>query len=717
MGQLCRILKHGGASDRAIRLAREHQCDQCKASTQPTPANPAKADRVTTFNARVGLDVKYLTGWKVNQKVPALNIVDYASSYQMVIPLFQKENPELIRKTFLERWVCWAGMPEEIVVDPSKPNVGQALTEPLELSGATVHITAADARWQLGKVEVHGGWFQKVLSKVIVDRVPANQEQWQECVTAAHCKNELIQMYGFTPSQYVFGRNPRIAEHLMDEPLKVIPATAPLYEQSIARQVATPHAARLAVMELQDSRSLRLALAARPRVVPDFTPGTYVAYWRSQKWNHGTLDQQGAWHGPAIVLGKVGRNLVVIHKRSILRCAPEQLRLSTSDETKLARTPEVELLGIKNLIDQDALSTRQYLDLVPQAYPPRASLVTENLPSSESIPAESVPVGVGPQSPMELARSRETAQEVPLPDEIAETGDAPMPSVDASRSLQAEGQAEPAKMSESAPSSYGPIRRVHGKSDPEALHRPRAMAPDDFAELLKEVIPSLVERAVRDDQVIPNEPSSGSSDKTPAERGFKRSSNDAELFDPLKKRYKEEDEILSVSWEQGWNLTRSPAEVLSVQELAQIQYQPDQLSGSECSKLLEQYNQGAPMEVLLANYIQKKASKEVPASGNCLELQRKIDEAKLIEWNVVTGKSAARLVLGPEADEVRQKHSHRIMGSRYVVTVKHEDDARQGSRPGGVCKAIWILTCHARREPATYRALPCLRLAVVCCFN
>ncbi|CAJ1427490.1 unnamed protein product, partial [Effrenium voratum] len=306
VGQLCRILKHGGASDRAIRLAREHQCDQCKASTQPTPANPAKADRVTTFNARVGLDVKYLTGWKVNQKVPALNIVDYASSYQMVIPLFQKENSELIRKTFLERWVCWAGMPEEIVVDPSKPNVGQALTEPLELSGATVHITAADAHWQLG---------------------------------------------------------------------------------------------------------------------------------------------------------------------------------------------------------------------------------------------------VGPQSPMELARSRETAREVPLPDEIAETGDAPMPSVDASRSLQAEGQAEPAKMSESAPSSYGPIRRVHGKSDPEALHRPRAMAPDDFAELLKEVIPSLVER---------------------------------------------------------WNLTRSPAEVLSVQELAQIQYQPDQLSASEC----------------------------------------------------------------------------------------------------GACKAIWILTCQARREPATYSELP-----------
>ena len=45
----------------------------------PTVANPGQAHRVLEFNQRVGLDVKYLPGRKPNQKISALNIVDYAS--------------------------------------------------------------------------------------------------------------------------------------------------------------------------------------------------------------------------------------------------------------------------------------------------------------------------------------------------------------------------------------------------------------------------------------------------------------------------------------------------------------------------------------------------------------------------------------------------------------------------------------------------------------
>ena len=105
-------------------------------------------------------DIKYLQGWKVNQKIPALNILDYASSMQLMIPIFQRETSDIIREKFLERWVSWAGMPTEIVCDPAKPNVADALTVPLEQGGSTVKITAADAHWQLGKTEVHGGRFQ-----------------------------------------------------------------------------------------------------------------------------------------------------------------------------------------------------------------------------------------------------------------------------------------------------------------------------------------------------------------------------------------------------------------------------------------------------------------------------------------------------------------------------------------------------------------------------
>ena len=146
---LVRILKHGGASQEAVEAARSFQCQQCLATAQPRPSLPAKPDRVLNFNQRIGVDVKYLRGWAVNQKIPAINIVDYASSFQMMVPIFKKETSEQIRQVIQERWINWAGTPDEIIMDPAKPNVSEALIRPTELSGSIVHITAADAHHQL----------------------------------------------------------------------------------------------------------------------------------------------------------------------------------------------------------------------------------------------------------------------------------------------------------------------------------------------------------------------------------------------------------------------------------------------------------------------------------------------------------------------------------------------------------------------------------------
>ena len=222
---LTRILKHGGASEEAIRLSRDFQCEQCIARSPPKVPLPAQSRRVTEFNELVGIDVKYLPGWNQNQMIPCLNIIDYASSLQVVVPLYRRETAEVIRKVFMERWVSWAGPPSELVCDPAKPNIAEAFTNPLESLGTVVKITAADAHWQLGKTEVHGGWFGKVVARIIAERSPSSQSEWEECVQAAHCKNQLIQVYGMTPSQFVFGKNPRVPENLLDEPLEVIPAT------------------------------------------------------------------------------------------------------------------------------------------------------------------------------------------------------------------------------------------------------------------------------------------------------------------------------------------------------------------------------------------------------------------------------------------------------------------------------------------------------------
>ena len=90
----------------------------------------------------------------------------------------------------------------------------------------------------------------------------------------------MIQSFGFTPHQHVFGRNPNLPGDLLSEPVDIVPATAGLTETAVARAQAIRQTARTAVIQLQDDKSLRRALAARPRVVSTFQAGDLVAYWR-----------------------------------------------------------------------------------------------------------------------------------------------------------------------------------------------------------------------------------------------------------------------------------------------------------------------------------------------------------------------------------------------------------------------------------------------------
>ena len=371
---LVRILKHGHASDKALELARQFSCDFCRAQIRPHVPLPAQTSRATQFNQRVGIDVKHLPGWSVNQKVKALNIVDQSSCYQQVIPFFEQETSSVLAKLFsVSIGSDGAGPPGEVVMDQAMTMLGDSLQQTLEQQGFMVKFIAAEAHWQLGRTENHGGWFERVLKKVIDEQTPRNRPEWETCVRHAHVKNTMIQSYGYTPCQHVFGRNPEIPGDLLSEPLHVIPGTAGLSEDALAKSQAVRSSARKAVIEMQDDKAMRAALAARPRTVYEFQAGDLVAYWRNQKLEQGTIRQGGKWHGTAIVIGSVGRNFIIAHRKQIFRCAPEQLRPAATEEKTVVSSPEVELLGIKDLIEGRTFRSKQYVDLVSSHYPPLQS--------------------------------------------------------------------------------------------------------------------------------------------------------------------------------------------------------------------------------------------------------------------------------------------------------------------------------------------------------
>ena len=76
------------------------------------------------------------------------------------------------------------------------------------------------------------------------------------------------------------------------------------------------------------------------------------------------------------------------------------------------------------------------------------------------------------------------------------------------------GHEQPAPVSEDTSESYGPVRRslvlVLAKSGPLTMFRPAAMKHDDLVEVMREVVPQLI------DQTMTSETASGSESKLEA---------------------------------------------------------------------------------------------------------------------------------------------------------------------------------------------------------
>ena len=80
--------------------------------------------------------------------------------------------------------------------------------------------------------------------------------------------------------------------------------------------------------------------------------------------------------------------------------------------------------------------------------------------------------------------------------------------------------------------------------------------------------------------------------------------------------------------------------------------------------------------------------KELHHSNNPPELQEKINESKLVEWNTLLDEKQAIQIIPPhEAASIRKHKADRIMSSRFVITEKHEDNTSR-------VKSRWCLRGH-----------------------
>ena len=199
-------------------------------------------------------------------------------------------------------------------------------------------------------------------------------------------------------------------------------------------------------------------------------------------------------------------------------------------------------------------------------------------------------------------------------------------------------------------SSHGPVRRRYfSKQTQDSVFRPPAMKHEDFAEMMQELVPQIVipdSSSSTVDQVMQTTSPRGTSQKREA-------SSEGEAPSSSKPRV---EAAVSEGLFAEEVLLACPGEVPSV-------------------------------EVLMSAFLQKRLQKELPPSGNPVELQAKINDAKSAEWATLLEKPAVRVWTGNKAKTIREKHPDRFIGSRFVITEKKEDQSTR-------IKARWCLQGH-----------------------
>eukprot|EP00435_Cladocopium_sp_Y103_P051731 s413_g16.t1 len=447
---MVRILRNAGASSRAIEEARKFSCEICIQRQRPTPCLPPSAHSIVDFNHRVGVDVKILPGWGINQKVKCLNIVDWASSYQVMIPFHETETGHVLKRLFQDKWQSWAGPPVELLMDPAKTNQSETFVSMLEDSGVRVLTTAAEAHNQLGKVEKHGHLFEVVLEKTLDQCQPQTKEEWEQCVIQTmNAKNSMLNQEGLSPNQHVFGRNPRLPDDLMQDSPDPVSGTAALHDSAFAKAQAIRTAARVSLVQSQDSKTLRTALNARPRAERDFLAGDFVCYWRTQKYQRGIRLVGGRWYGVAIVMGKVGSQYVDLSQQEMPPQPEEVPSAAASDDVAMPEVPTGPMHAAQ--ASEARVPAESAHPVTEAAVEPNAEVSSGSVPLPNFALDESTGLMSVPSEPFPASASR-------------------VPSTPPDRS-----------------SSYGPLRFRHTSKKPEVMVRPPETMQSDFAEAVAEM--------------------------------------------------------------------------------------------------------------------------------------------------------------------------------------------------------------------------------------
>ena len=364
-----RILRYAKAKPEVIEAAKRLKCSVCQRHAQVRPARRSAPPKELSFNECVGVDVVFLPTLG-NRSRPALNVIDWSSKFQLMIPLPNKK-PGQVREAY-RHWLRLFGPPKRMALDLGREFRG-TFAEQVEQDGTYIDPAAVEAPHQRGITERHGKTFKYILQKTMDTYSCSNMQEWEEMVDlTTMTKNRMMNVGGYSPCQRVLGFNPFLPggllngddghRHREDAPVPKIG------DLSIERSMKLRKAAAQAFIEADADNALRRAISSGPRPILDYDIGEIVYFYRMGA-DKKLKFKPGYWQGPArIIMIDQPSTIWLAYQSNLVKASPERLRRASSEENMALSGWLDDIVNVKK--DLNTEPVRGFLDLSDQPLPP-----------------------------------------------------------------------------------------------------------------------------------------------------------------------------------------------------------------------------------------------------------------------------------------------------------------------------------------------------------
>ena len=314
------LLKNAGAWSHEMSGMLDQIIENCKGCImrRRNPDRPAVAPPMASdFNEKVAIDLKH---WKEGY---ILYCVDMWSRLTTAAFITRKEPKQVIDK-IMSKWVAYYGVPACILND----NGGEFTAEEVVAMKGALNIvnltTGADSPWQNGTCERNHALVDNILERIEDDYPDLDIDT--KLAWACMAKNSLTNVYGYSPNQLVFGRNPKLPNIITDGP--------PTWEDgnvslALRRHLNALHATRKAFIASESCSKLKIALKSKVRCPDEKYENGDIVYFKKEN--------DPKWQGPAKVVFADGKVIFLRNGGQLIRVSANRLVKAGSELAKQER--------------------------------------------------------------------------------------------------------------------------------------------------------------------------------------------------------------------------------------------------------------------------------------------------------------------------------------------------------------------------------------------